>query len=199
MVRILFVCTGNTCRSPLAEGMLRHMLQGEKLEAEVRSAGVSAANGSSISRNSEAVLQEKGIGDKLTSSALNEPDVEWADVILTMTMAHKGIVIQRHPQALEKTFTLKEFVEDDPAILEAIDTRTTLTAELQLKQALSQPISNDERSQLSKLNKHISSFDISDPFGGSLDAYRLTAQEIELHLKKLVIKLQGFSSDLRDR
>jgi protein-tyrosine phosphatase len=116
-----------------------------------------------------------------------------------MTMAHKGIVIQRHPQALEKTFTLKEFVEDDPAILEAINTRTTLTAELQLKQALSQPISDDERSQLARLNKHIASFDISDPFGGSLDAYRLTAGEIELHLKKLVIKLQGFSSDLRDR
>jgi protein-tyrosine-phosphatase len=199
MVRILFVCTGNTCRSPLAEGMLRHMLQGEKLEAEVRSAGVSAADGSSISRNSAAVLQEKGIEDKLTSSALNEPDVEWADVILTMTMGHKGIVIQRHPQALDKTFTLKEFVEDDPAVLEAIDTRATLSAELQLKQALSQPITHNERNQLARLNKNISNFDISDPFGGSLDAYRLTADEIELLLKKLIIKLQGFSSDVRDR
>jgi protein-tyrosine-phosphatase len=199
MVRILFVCTGNTCRSPLAEGMLRHMLQGEKLEAEVRSAGVSAGNGSSISRNSAAVLQEKGIEHKLTTSALIEPDVEWADVILTMTMGHKGIVIQRHPQALEKIFTLKEFVEDDPLVLEAIDTRTKLTAELQLKQALSQPISDDERSQIVRLNKNISDHDISDPFGGSLDAYRLTAKEIELLLKKLIIKLQGFSSDVRGR
>jgi protein-tyrosine phosphatase len=175
------------------------MLQGEKLQAEIRSAGISAVNGSPISRNSLAVLREKGIQDNLTSSALNEPDVDWADLILTLTMTHKGTVIQRHPQALEKIFTLKEFVEDDPAVLEAIDTRAQLTAELQLKQALSQPISDDERNQLARLNKNISDYDISDPFGGSLDAYRLTAEEIELHLKKLVIKLQGFSSDVRDR
>jgi protein-tyrosine-phosphatase len=198
MVRILFVCTGNTCRSPLAEGMLRHMLQGEKLEAEVRSAGVSAIDGSSISRNSEAVLKEKGIKDKLASSALNVTDVDWADVILTMTMSHKGTVIQRHPQVFEKTFTLKEFVEDDPMMLEAIDARAKMTAELHLKMALSQPISNDERNQMAKLNMNISDYDISDPFGGSLDSYRVTADEIELYLKKLIIKLQGFAANERD-
>jgi protein-tyrosine-phosphatase len=199
MLRILFVCTGNTCRSPLAEGMLRHMLQREQIDAEVRSAGVSAVSGSPISSHSSAILKEAGIQDNLTSSALGQTHVEWADLILTMTMGHKATVIQRHPSALEKSFTLKEFVEDDPQMLEAAEVREKLAAELQMKQALCQPITDEERTRMAKLNRSISDYDISDPFGGSLDMYRITANEIELYLKKLLIKLQGYGSDQRDR
>jgi protein-tyrosine-phosphatase len=199
MVRILFVCTGNTCRSPLAEGMLRNMLQEEQLDAEVRSAGVSAMNGSPISRNSAAILKEAGISDELSSSALGQTDVDWADVILTMTMSHKGTVIQRHPSAIEKTFTLKEFVEDDPEAIAARDVREQLAAEFQMKQALGQPITDTEKSRMEKLNGSLFDYDISDPYGGSLDTYRLIAGEIELNLKKLITKLQGYSSDQRDR
>ncbi|WP_311198795.1 arsenate reductase/protein-tyrosine-phosphatase family protein [Paenibacillus hexagrammi] len=59
-MRILFVCTGNTCRSPLAEGLLRIKVQKEGLAAEVRSAGVSAFTGGDISANSASILQEAG-------------------------------------------------------------------------------------------------------------------------------------------
>jgi protein-tyrosine-phosphatase len=199
MLRILFVCTGNTCRSPLAEGLFRNMMQTERVDVEVRSAGVSAIGGGPISRHSAALLLEAGFQEQLSSSALSQEDVDWSDLILTMTMNHKGIVIQRYPQAIEKSYTLKEFVEDDPLVRAAIEERERLAAELQMKHALSEPITADERKRFDQLEDSLPDFDITDPFGGSIEAYRMTAKEIEDSLKKLLSKIQGYQSDERDR
>src|SRR6478735_5520149 len=155
MLRILFVCTGNTCRSPLAEGLLRIRVHQEGLAAEVRSAGVSAMTGGPISRNSQSLLDEAGFKESISSLAIGAADVEWADVILTMTTGHKRSVIGRFPYAVEKTHTLKEYVEDDARILQAIEEREQLATELQLKQALSQTISVEERSRLYALDNTI--------------------------------------------
>ncbi|KRF19275.1 low molecular weight protein arginine phosphatase [Paenibacillus sp. Soil787] len=190
MLRILFVCTGNTCRSPLAEGLLRIRVHQEGLAAEVRSAGVSAVTGGPISRNSASLLQEAGFKEPISSLAIQESEVNWADLILTMTMGHKRTVIQRFPGAIEKTFTLKEYVEDDAHILQAIEEREQLVTELQLKQALSQAVSVEERSRIYKLEHAIPDFDISDPFGGSLETYRQTAEEINGSLDKLILKIR---------
>lgn len=56
MLHILFVCTGNTCRSPMAEGLLRKLAKERGIDLEVRSAGVSAISGTSISRHVAAIL-----------------------------------------------------------------------------------------------------------------------------------------------
>lgn len=191
MLRILFVCTGNTCRSPLAEGLLRIRVHQEGLAAEVRSAGVSAVTGGPISRNSASLLQEAGFKDSISSLAIQESEVNWADLILTMTMGHKRTVIQRFPSAIEKTFTLKEYALDDAHILQAIEEREQLVTELQLKQALSQAVSVEERSRIFKLEHAIPDFDISDPFGGSIEIYRQTAEEISGSLDKLVQKIRA--------
>ncbi|KQX60149.1 MULTISPECIES: low molecular weight protein arginine phosphatase [unclassified Paenibacillus] len=191
MLRILFVCTGNTCRSPLAEGLLRIRVHQEGLAAEVRSAGVSAVTGGPISRNSASLLQEAGFKEPISSLAIQESEVNWADLILTMTMGHKRTVIQRFPDAIEKTFTLKEYVEDDAHILQAIEEREQLVTELQLKQALSQAVSVEERNRIFKLEHAIPDFDISDPFGGSIEIYRQTAEEISGSLDKLVQKIRA--------
>lgn len=191
MLHILFVCTGNTCRSPLAEGMLRMMAQRGQLDIEVRSAGVSAMNGGPISGNSATLLREKGFQDRIVSGAVSQDKVEWANFIFTMTVAHKRSLIGRFPDAVEKTFTLKEFVEDDPHILAALEEREQLAADLQLKQALSQSVSSEERGRLLLLEDTIPSYDISDPFGGSLAVYRQTAEEIEHSLHKLLTKLKN--------
>ncbi len=191
MLRILFVCTGNTCRSPLAEGLLRIRVHQEGLAAEVRSAGVSAVTGGPISRNSASLLQEAGFKESISSLAIQESEVNWADLILTMTMGHKRTVIQRFPSAIEKTFTLKEYALDDAHILQAIEEREQLVTELQLKQALSQAVSVEERSRIFKLEHAIPDFDISDPFGGSIEIYRQTAEEISGSLDKLVQKIRA--------
>lgn len=196
MLHILFVCTGNTCRSPLAEGMLRMMAQREQVDLEVRSAGVSAVDGAPISRNSGTILQELGFQGIMRSSTLAEENMNWADVILTMTVNHKRTVIQRHPGAVDKVFTLKEYVEDDPGILAAIQEREQLAAEIQMKAALSQAVSSEELSRIRQLEDAIPDYDISDPFGGSLDSYRVTASEIEQSLTKLLHKLRNGKSGL---
>ncbi|MFS0836227.1 low molecular weight protein arginine phosphatase [Paenibacillus sp. 1P03SA] len=190
MKQILFVCTGNTCRSPLAEGILRHMAREENLEVQIRSAGVFASDGSPISRQSSSVLREKGCEASISSSLLRSADVDWADLILTMTQDHKRAVIQRFPQAADKTHTLKEFVEDDSEVTTAAAEWEKLIAELQVKQALSQEITIEERTRLKYLEKRLPDYDISDPYGGSLELYRHTAEEIEEALVKLVGKIK---------
>jgi len=191
MRRILFVCTGNTCRSPLAEGLMRKLAEEAGVSIEVRSAGVYASDGATISKHSASILREQGAHAELLSSALSRDHVGWADLILTMTTGHKGVLLQRYPEAVEKTFALKEFVEDTAEVLAAIQERERLIAEMQLKVALSQPISSDDRQRLERLERLIPSYDISDPYGGSLEQYRRTAAEIEAGLRKLLERLQG--------
>jgi protein arginine phosphatase len=110
MHRVLFVCTGNTCRSPMAEAILKNK---NHEGVEVRSAGVYAMDGASASSNSITVMNENNITHNHQSSLLTHADVEWATVILAMTLSHKQAIISNYPQAASKTFTLKAFAGED--------------------------------------------------------------------------------------
>lgn len=107
MINILFVCTGNTCRSPMAEALLKSK-NNDKFA--VKSAGVFAQNGAKASKYASEVLAEKGIIHDHKSTTLTSELVDWATYILTMTNGHKALVISQYPNSSEKTYTLKEFV-----------------------------------------------------------------------------------------
>lgn len=108
MKRILFVCTGNTCRSPMAEALFRAKAEGQGWE--IRSAGVAALDGQPASQHAIEVLRERGIEGEHQSSRLNEELVNWSDLILTMTRSHKQAILTYFPEAESKVHTLREFV-----------------------------------------------------------------------------------------
>lgn len=110
MTNVLFVCTGNTCRSPMAEALLKHVKNSDQIQ--VKSAGVFAIDGYQASPNAVEALKEKGISSHHRSSSLTPELADWATIILTMTNQHKQSVIDLYPHAGRKTYTLSEYVSD---------------------------------------------------------------------------------------
>ncbi|MES9779654.1 low molecular weight protein arginine phosphatase [Bacillus thuringiensis] len=108
MKRVLFVCTGNTCRSPMAEALLRHH-GGDRFE--VQSAGVFAYPGSGASVHAKEALAEKGISIDHTAQQVNETLLDWADIVVTMTENHKQIVLGHYPSVEKKLNTLYGLTE----------------------------------------------------------------------------------------
>ncbi len=113
MKTILFICTGNVCRSPMAEALFRHAARGRG-EYRVLSAGLGAINGLSASTLATRVMREVGLDISSHSSRqLTHQMVESADYIFGMTHAHIDAINLMFPQAVEKTFLACEFA--DPA------------------------------------------------------------------------------------
>jgi glycine hydroxymethyltransferase len=111
MKTILFVCTGNICRSPMAEGLFRHATKGRH-EFRVLSAGVGAVDGLPPSEYAVRALRELGIDiSKQRSRMLTADVVNEADYIFGMTHSHVDAITLLYPQAAEKTFLLREFDE----------------------------------------------------------------------------------------
>ena len=89
-LRLLFVCSGNTCRSPMAEALARKLASSSgPRDVEVRSAGTSALPGSPASGGARRAAHRHGLSlEAHSSSVLSLELVEWADVILAMAPSH---------------------------------------------------------------------------------------------------------------
>jgi len=111
--KILFVCTGNTCRSPIAEGALRALLKGRGIEnIDVCSAGTASMPGSPATQYAiEAVKTWNADISCHRSRPLSGELLEEMDLILVMTSMHYHEVLSLLPGADEKTYLLKNFPE----------------------------------------------------------------------------------------
>jgi RpiB/LacA/LacB family sugar-phosphate isomerase len=111
MKTILFVCTGNICRSPMAEGFFRHALAGRD-DYRVLSAGIGAVDGQPPSAFAVQAMRELGMDiSQQRSHMLTADAVRQADYIFGMTHSHVDTVTLLYPPAAEKTFLLREFDE----------------------------------------------------------------------------------------
>ncbi|HEY6070439.1 MAG TPA: low molecular weight protein arginine phosphatase, partial [Chthoniobacterales bacterium] len=111
MKSVLFVCTGNICRSPIAEGLFRR-LTGNRKDIEVASAGVHAVRGQPPSLYAVQVCESDGVNiSDLRSQPLTADLVERATHIFAMTGTHLETIHMLFPHGAEKTFLLREFEE----------------------------------------------------------------------------------------
>lgn len=178
--RILTVCTGNICRSPLAQQILQKELQGVK-QISVESAGVQAMLDQPMPENSLRIARQNGVINPETHRGqfLDPAALESADLILAMDRGHRKSIVQLNPRATRKVFTVRELVR-------LIDVTTDADLQDEVKAAGSNPADKLRaaieaarlgRSDLVPLGNP-GDDDVVDPYGESDLVYEASAQQL---------------------
>lgn len=170
---ILFVCTANVCRSPMAEFMARSILASNEDQPgrQVRSAGTNAAVGAPIHGLAEEVLAKRGIsGRKHAARQVDDSMVRSSGLVLCATREQRTWMVEQFPFAIRRIFTLRHFAMlTSLGRMEAPEIRTTTTEDL-LELASAgrvrlQPLSDDDDS-------------VKDPVLGKLADFEQCARTI---------------------
>lgn len=113
MMKIMFICTGNICRSAMAEKMMAKMAKDENKDIEVFSSGIFAENGDCSTNEAIEVMKDYDIDlSKHRATNIKSSNIEDMDLILCATLSHKYGVIKMYPHLKSKVFTIKEYVNE---------------------------------------------------------------------------------------
>ncbi len=110
-MKIMFICTGNICRSAMAYAMLEKRAKENNKEIEVYSCGLFAQNGDIPTTEAITVLKTIYNTDLTQHRATNieQSKIKEMDVILCATSSHKNNVVNKYPELEGKVFTMKEY------------------------------------------------------------------------------------------
>ncbi|UZN04133.1 low molecular weight phosphatase family protein [Cellulomonas sp. S1-8] len=168
--RILAVCTGNICRSPVVERLLAARLAGT--DVQVASAGTHAVVGNPVSAPMVPLLQSAGAdASGFTAQQLTAELVRDADLVLALTRSHRTAIVELVPAAVRRTFTLRELAR----LVAHLDLETlhaagdTPAARLRALPALAAGV------------RHVAGLgddDVFDPYGQSDAVYLASYEEI---------------------
>lgn len=110
-MKIMYVCTGNICRSAMAEAILKKEGTSNNLNLQVYSSGIFAQDLEPATENSIKAMEKYNInlnGHKATN--VKNANMDQMDLILCMTIGHKQLLTQMYPQLKEKIYTFKEYI-----------------------------------------------------------------------------------------
>ncbi len=158
-MNILFVCTGNTCRSPMAQRLMQSEIDERRCadRIQVLSAGLSALEEDTISEEAVLALQEYGIDARGQNSNRVTPQLlDETDLILTMTRFHSKMLLALNPQIQHKTFLFADYLQF-----------------------------NSEKIGPAHMDPDGWFEEVMDPFGQSLEVYRLCAQQLRRMVQAL--------------
>ncbi|MDK3257125.1 hypothetical protein [Blastococcus capsensis] len=183
--RLLFVCTGNVCRSAAAERLLSAWTADSNERVEVRSAGTQARPGRPMHPRTERALARHGVeAGGFTSRRLSDADVDWADLVLTMTGEHRDEVAGISPRGLQKVFTVMEAA----ALGQTLGPDWSRNHASPAGAALAQTL-RDARARFARARG--TEFDVADPIEGSSRVHAEAVDQIAAALEIVVPLLVG--------
>jgi protein-tyrosine phosphatase len=176
MTAVIVVCTGNVCRSPIAEGLMRRATEHRTVGAPITVSSAGTAGWEGSPATPEAVEAAAGRGVDISghvATRLRPGMPAAADLVLCMATEHRDQIASEEPQAVDRTFTLKELVRLLEGGARAAATPTARIAAAAAARADAEGSAHPDE-------------DIADPLGLPLDGYRAIATELDDWIGRLV-------------